>query len=333
MLYYENFDLINVVTPVKVDRLEQLLVESKYDPVKTKFLVDSFRQGFPIGYAGNMKVKKTAPNLKIRVGTEVDLWNKVMKEVKEKRYAGPFEEPPSEYYIQSLIGLVPKDNGKDTRLIFHLSYPRSGDSLNSETPRELCRVKYCEFDEAIRRCLEEGVGCHISHSDISAAFRNLGILPAHWKLLLMKARSPLDGKWYYFVDKCLPFGSSISSAHFLAVSDGTAHIVRYFAGKKITNYLDDFLFTALLRFLCNEQVQTFLWVCNEIGLPVNEKKTFWGTTYLIFLGLLIDTIRQIVCILVEKVERAKFLIDEVIDKKKMKIHQLQKLCDFLNFLC
>ena len=46
----------------------------------------------------------TAPNLKLTVGNETILWNKVMKEVKAKRYAGPFTED----FIQSPIGLVPK---------------------------------------------------------------------------------------------------------------------------------------------------------------------------------------------------------------------------------
>ena len=64
-----------------------------------------------------------------------------MKEVKEERYAGPFEKIPFEHYIQSPIGLVPKDWGKDTRLIFHLSYPRDGkSSVNANTPSELCSV-------------------------------------------------------------------------------------------------------------------------------------------------------------------------------------------------
>ena len=47
-----------------------------------------------------------------------------MKEVKLGRYAGPFPTIPyEEDFIQSPIGLVPKDQGCDTRLIFHLSYP------------------------------------------------------------------------------------------------------------------------------------------------------------------------------------------------------------------
>ena len=200
-------------------------------------------------------------------------------------------------------------------------------------PHELCTVKYCEFDDAIKRCIEDGVGCSISRSDISAAFRNLGIKLQHWKFLLMTAKSPIDGKWYYFVDKCLPFGASISCSHFQAVSDAIAHVVKFYTHKKVTNYLDDFLFAAFLKMLCDEQVEKFIWVCQEINMPVNKEKTFWGTTTLTFLGLLVDTIRQLVCIPVEKVVRAKDLIEEILGKKKLTVHKLQKLCGFLNFLC
>ena len=114
ILYYENFDLENIVSPVHVDVLESLLVESGYNNDKTKFLIDGFRNGFSIGYDGDQCVKQTAPNLKLYVGSETELWNKVMKEVKLKRYAGPFEQVPFEHYIQSPIGLVPKDNGTKT---------------------------------------------------------------------------------------------------------------------------------------------------------------------------------------------------------------------------
>ena len=131
VLFYENFDLESIVTPVNVPKLEQLLVETKYDKQKTKYLVDSFTNGFDLGFRGDMKQRRFAPNLRLRVGNERILWNKVMKEVKAKRYAGPYKEPPFQHFIQSPIGLVPKDGRTETRLIFHLSYPRDGKSINS----------------------------------------------------------------------------------------------------------------------------------------------------------------------------------------------------------
>ena len=115
-----------------------------------------------------------------------------MKEVGAKWFVGPFEKPPFDHYIQSPIGLVPKDNGKKTRLIFHLSYPRSDNtSVNANIPREDCMVAYNDLDQAVARCLEEGRLCNIGKSDMSMAFRNLGLNPSSWPWLLLKAQHPL----------------------------------------------------------------------------------------------------------------------------------------------
>ena len=319
------------------EAFRDLLRETNYDQDETDWLYNSFKNGFDVGYRGDMMAKITSQNLKLtEIGDETDLWNKVMKEVKLKRYAGPFEDMPfKEHYIQSPIGLVPKDGGKDTRLIFHLSHPRrKGTSVNANTPEEDCKVQYPKFDDAVRLCLAEGVACMVGKSDAKAAFRNLGIRTEDFWLLLMKARSPLDGKFYYFLDKSLPFGASISCSHFQRVSNGIAHIVRRRTGKPNINYLDDFFFAALLKLLCNRQIEAFMQVCEEIGMPVNLEKTFWGTTCLTFLGLLINTVSQTISIPVEKIQRAMELINKALSckSKKVTLHQLQQLCGFLNFL-
>ena len=258
-----------------------------------------------------------------------------MKEVKEQRYAGPFQKIPFDHYIQSPIGLVPKDGGKDTRLIFHLSYPRGkGTSVNANTPEHICTVKYPDFIDAIQLCITEGKSCHIAKSDMKSAFRNLGIMRKHWRFLVMKATSPLDRKTYYFIHKCLPFGASISCSHFQRFSNAVRHIVQWKTKKNVVNYLDDFLFAALRKLLCNSQVQEFLQVCETIAFPVSMEKTFWGTNRLVFLGLLIDTVNQCVCIPIEKIQKAVELIDSILNKKSKKVtlNQLQKVCGFLNFL-
>ena len=210
--------------------------------------------------------------------------------MKEKRYAGPFEKIPFNHYIQSPLGLVPKDGGKDVRLIFHLSYPRyKNRSVNANTPSHLCTVKYPDFNEAIQLCIREGKFRHIAKSDMKSAFRNLGIKRKHWKYLVMKAVSPIDGKTYYFVDKCLPFGASISCSHFQRFSNAVKHIVQWRINKDLVNYMDDFLFAHLIKLLCNNQVKEFLKVCDEIAFPVSLEKTFWATNKLTFLGLLVDS--------------------------------------------
>ena len=148
----------------------------------------------------------------------------------------------------------------------------------------------------------------------------------------MLAENPVTGETLFFVDKCLPFGASISCSHFQAFSDSTAYLMKIRTGKQTINYLDDYLFTALLKWMCDFQVQVFLDLCNEVNFPASLDKTFWSTTCLTFLGLLFNTIRQIVAIPDDKVLKGKVLTKEILDKKKVTIHKLQSWCGFLNFL-
>ena len=254
--------------------------ESEYDTEKTNYLVDGFTKGFSLQYQGPLSgCKRRAPNLKLRVGSKLELWNKVMNEVELGRYAGPFEEPPFEQYVQSPIGLVPKDKGLKTRLIFHLSYPRDGDSVNSGIPKENSSVKYPEFDEAVKLCLEEGVSCSVGKSDMSSAFRHVPMAPDQWWLLVMTAIHPITRKLFYFVDKCLPFGASISCAIFQAVSDAIAWITQVRTGRPNVNYLDDYLFAAAIKAFCDSQIRAFLDICQDINFPVAMEKTYWVLRY------------------------------------------------------
>ena len=332
--YYTNFDLENLVTPVNVEQLESLLVETNYDVKETEFIIQGFRHGFELGYAGpRTNIQRRAKNLCIRVRNETILWNKIMKEVKNLRFAGPFEQIPFKDFIQSPVGLLPKDNGKDTRLIFHLSYPRKGLSINSGTPAEICTVQYQDFSEAIRLCLQAGKFCSLSKSDMSSAFRNLCIRKMDCALLILMAQSPIDGRIYYFMDKCLLFEASISCTHFQRFSNAIAHIVKVKGGYPLINYLDDYLFVALIKSVCNQQTQLFLDICKRINFLVSMEKTVSTTTVLIFLGLLIDAGAHIVVLPVDKIDRAVTLIHEILEKRKVTMKDLQHLTSFLNFIC
>ena len=194
-MWFENYDLENIVTPVKYNILEEFLRNSNYNPEKTEFLVNGFRNGFSIRYDGPKQIRKFAHNLRLRVSSKVELWNKVMKEVSLHRYVGPFKTPPFINFIQSPIGLVDKDHGKNTRLIFHLSYPKGGNSsVNSNTDQEYCHVKYVDFDHAISLCLHElqqdanNQMVYIGKSDYKSDFRNVGLDKNSWQWLILKQK-------------------------------------------------------------------------------------------------------------------------------------------------
>ena len=138
------------MTPVDVEKYDELLKQANYDKTKSDYLVSGFKNGFRLHFEGDRTVKRESKNLKLRCGSKIEMWNKIMTEVKVGRYARLYQNhPPFEHYYQSPLGLVPKDKGKKTRLIFHLSYPRNGDSVNSGIPKNLTSVKYPDFDEVI----------------------------------------------------------------------------------------------------------------------------------------------------------------------------------------
>ena len=123
--YAENYDLDNIITPIKVRQFVQELKNAQYDKKEIEYLEEGLLNGFEIGYDGPERRQSRAKNLPLKVGNKVELRNKLIKEVKLGRVAGPFDEIPFENFIQSPIGLVPKVGNKkqnQTRLIFHLSY-------------------------------------------------------------------------------------------------------------------------------------------------------------------------------------------------------------------
>ena len=149
------------------------------------------------------------------MGNKEILWEKLLKEVRLGRVASPFDEVPFENFIQSPIGLVSKDDGTKTRLIFYFSHDFDDyASVNHFTPDKLCSVKYNDLDTAMKLCLKlakQGAETvYLAKTDAQSAFRILPLNRSSWSWLVMKAENPQTGKWQYFIDKCLPFSASIS---------------------------------------------------------------------------------------------------------------------------
>ena len=92
ILDFQNLDTDSIITPVNVDNYARLLKATSYDSGESAFLVQGFSKGFDLGYAGPQQRTSTSKNLPFdKTGNKFEQWNKVMKEVQLKRYAGPFE--------------------------------------------------------------------------------------------------------------------------------------------------------------------------------------------------------------------------------------------------
>ena len=156
----------------------------------------------------------------------------------------------------------------------------------------------------------------------------------HQRWLLLKAEDPETGQIYFFIDKCLPFGASISCSIFQKFSDCLKHIVEFLLklNDVVSNYLDDFLFMALLKESCDRMVSAFIKLCARINCPILDNKTEWGTTIIVFFGMLLDGEHHCLCIPEEERARALSQLNWIMDKKKATIKEIQCLTDLLNFL-
>ena len=170
-------------------------------------------------------------------------------------------------------------------------------------------------------------------SDAKSASRILPLSRKSWLWLIMKARDPRTNQWCYFVEKCLLFRASISCAHFQRFLNALCHLAKYKSGSdNITNYLDEFLFMAYLKCLCNAMIQAFLDLCAQVGVPIAMEKTKWAVVQIIFLGLLLDGRSLTLAVPVDKRDRAIDMLNKLLHKKKATMGELQTLCGFLNFL-
>lgn len=337
---FSNYKLFDIVTPINVDRLAYLLKASDYDSVETEFLIDGFTQGFKLGYQGPRDFRRDSHNLRFRVGNKYDLWDKIMTEVQEKRYCGPYDSPQQIFpdcYSVNPCGLVSK-SGNRTRLINHYSYP-PGNSVNDFIPDSYSKVTYQDFQEAITISLEllklgtaqNPVDLHYTRTDAKNVFR---VLPIFWddrRFQLLKAENPSSGKMQYFVDLCCGFGSSSSCFLYSKISSCLRHLYKHQAGVDCVVYLDDGLQIGINRTNANENLGIYLGICKEINLPISKEKTEMATKMIKFLGLLINAIKNTVEVPADKVLKALNHIDQIVESKKVTVLDMQKITGLLYF--
>ena len=118
------------------------------------------------------------------------------------RLVGPFESPPFKNLQVSPIGVVPKEEQGQYRLIHHFSYP-DAQSINDFIPEDAKRVMYASVDDAVKLILSLGRNCSLAKSDIDSAYRNIPIALSDHELL------GIMWKNQYYYDRCLPMDCAI----------------------------------------------------------------------------------------------------------------------------
>ncbi len=130
-------------TPIKYERLSELLKAEGYDVQKTNYLVNGFRDGFRLRLDRTTKElaqqqlargQQPVQNHKSASRRPVEVELKLKKELVAGRILGPFPQPIFDHYCISSLGLREKKVPRKYRLILHLSAPREGLSVNNTIP-------------------------------------------------------------------------------------------------------------------------------------------------------------------------------------------------------
>ncbi len=144
---------MGVSTPLIPAELGKLL--HNYNQAERNYLLQGVTQGFHLEVPPQHWGAREAENLPSAIKFPKLVWDKIQKEVMLGRVAGPYLTCPFEDYIQSPVGLVIKpDKPTEARLIFHLSYPKGGKSVNSSIPEEKTSVKYPHSKKLSTSCWE-----------------------------------------------------------------------------------------------------------------------------------------------------------------------------------
>ncbi|RLJ22836.1 hypothetical protein DJ031_00175 [bacterium endosymbiont of Escarpia laminata] len=292
-----------------------------------EYLLQGFTSGFSIGCIGlPPQLNVGMRNLKSADEFPGVIDHKLSKELGLGRVLGPFEVPPPlRNYIISPLGVVPKKAAGEFRMIHHLSYPE-GSSVNDFIPKEFSSVRYATIYDAIEFIKHSPRLVYMAKVDIESAFRIIPIAPADRPLLGFRWRGQ------FFMDAVLPMGCSSSCSIFERFSTALEWAAKVKLGvTEVIHVIDDFLLLANSFEKCNDDMQAFISMCDQIGVPLAHEKTCGPSTSISFLGIIIDTVQMHARLPEDKLNKARTLLLSFLAKQKVTLKELQSLIGVLSF--
>jgi hypothetical protein len=307
-------------TPIDSEKLKRWL--QGYPQANT--LIHQFKHGFNLKASTNQSFHSN--NHKSAHQNPEIVTQKLQKELKAGRIAGPFPKPPFEPFMVSPLGLVPKKDG-GFRVIHDLSYPK-GHSVNDSIHHSDSTVQYAKIDDAIKIIKRMGRCAFMAKTDVESAFRLIPIRPANYHMLGFTWAN----KYYY--DRCLPMGCSSSCNIFTQFSQALQWAAYTKMGiNNIVFILDDFLFINSSYQSCHSDLYKFINMCQDIGVPIAHNKTFQPSQVLSFLGIELDALHAEARLPQDKLDKCINSVQAALSKSKLTLRQLQSLIGLLNFAC
>ena len=252
---------------------------------------------------------------------------KLQEECDAERIVGPFATPLFSNFRTSPIGLVPKKDPSEFRLIHHLSYPQ-GTSVNDFIPNHYSTVKYASVGDATKSIQRLGRGCFMAKTDVKSAFRIIPIHPADYPLLGIRWNN------MYYYDRALAMGLSSSCAIFESFSTALEWVsLNLFDASALLHILDDFLFIAKTKEQCARDFQNFIFMCDYLGVPLAPEKTVGLDTVLQFAAITLDSALFEARLPEDKLAKCCVMLHNFYTRRTVTLKELQSLIGLLNFTC
>jgi hypothetical protein len=192
--------------------------------------------------------------------------------------------------------------------------------LNSATPR--WPFQYVQLSELSRLA---SPGWWMGKIDLKGYFTQLPIHPSSQGYLGIR----WEGVSYVYTS--VPFGLALAPAFASWVSAELAAMMRKRGVAVVLVYLDDFLFAASTKELCQEYMEVALALLKELGVEVAPEKIEGPSQQLEFLGIHFDTIDCSIRISAEKGVRLAAKADSMIQQRRASHADLAILAGKLNW--
>ena len=308
-------------TPIQVGVLSELL---RGYP-KAEYIIHGFTHGFLLDFEGEDSPLSSRNSHTVAEQKDI-VSEKISKERALGRIAGPFQSPPFEHFKSSPLSLRPKKEAGKYRLLHNLSYPYNETSVNFNIPRDKATVNYARLDDAIKIIQNFGPGTFLAKSDIADAFRIIPLHPSQYHLTGFKFND------LYYYDKCLPMGCSSSCRIFEHFSDALKWILETkFGLREVVKVLDDFLFLHIDGNSCSKSLNTFLAMCERVGVPTAPHKTEGPAQIMCFLGVRLDTEQMWAELPGDKLLEYASQVHRISQRTKITLRELKSVIGRLQF--
>lgn len=211
------------------------------------------------------------------------------------------------------------------RVIHDLTHP-TGNNVNSfvESP-------YFQLPTAVDFARKLARGAYIWKGDIDKAFRNVPVHKRDWPLLAFHVNGVL------YVDTRLPFGHALSPYYFVNL---VGRPILYVAARRgatllgaLSSYVDDFFGGCDTYEKSVDQMQTWLQVCADLGVPVSQAKTFLPAQVVEILGFIIDTNNMSLTVDPERIQDILSEMAHFEGRGTVKRRDLERLAGKMTFVC